>query len=319
MNNHDFLTFLAQQHAHPRDAAIQFFEADHRYTIAHDPNSKYTSVTTWIHTLFPEFNSDAVIDKMMSGAKWKPGHKYWGLTKAQIQAQWQQNGQAVSGDGTAMHYAIECFYNRYTWMFHQRHQQQPQRQQPDQQQLQPQHPCHRDLLALYHQEVTAPPQTKEWQYFLNFLAEHPSLVPFRTEWMLYDEELKMAGSVDMLYLHPDTGHLSIYDWKRSKQITAVNHFNEYSHQVEICHLPHANFWHYALQLNTYKQLLQRKYGCTIQDLCLIRLHPDADTYEKLVVPPLDRELEQLLQVRQEAVHTASLLEDMKQQQAPHHL
>ena len=34
---------------------IQFFEKGHKYTISTDPNSKYTSVTTWNHSHFPKF------------------------------------------------------------------------------------------------------------------------------------------------------------------------------------------------------------------------------------------------------------------------
>ena len=102
---------LCVKNAHPRDEFIQFQEEGHKYTITNDLESKYTSVTTWNHGHFPKFDADVIIDKMMKGRNWKPGHKYWGLTKDQIKQQWEFNAKSVSGAGTEMHFQIECFMN----------------------------------------------------------------------------------------------------------------------------------------------------------------------------------------------------------------
>lgn len=320
-------TFLATRNAHPRDAAISFFEEDHRYTIAHDPDTTYTSVTTWIHTLFPQFDSDKVIANMMRGSYWKPGHKYWGQTPEEIKALWKANGEAVSKEGTAMHAAIESFYNRYCWQFYQKQQQEQQQEGQRQRKRKPEPnpPTHADLLALYHADSQTQggtkqgtQKTKEWQYFLQFVADHPDLIPYRTEWMVYDESLQICGSIDMLFANLEDGTLSIYDWKRSKEITRTNMQNEFSHHVELCHLPNANFWHYSLQLNMYKQLLQRQYNRRIRDLCLLRFHPTAVTYEKLEVPHLNVELQNMLQAREESVAAGTVLQDMHKEDKPSH-
>jgi hypothetical protein len=47
---------LAEKNAHPRDMRIEFFEEPHLYVVDKDPNTKYTSVTTWVHTHFPQFD-----------------------------------------------------------------------------------------------------------------------------------------------------------------------------------------------------------------------------------------------------------------------
>ena len=41
--------------------------------------------------------------------------------------------------------------------------------------------------------------------------------------MIWDKELKFAGSIDMVYENPD-GSLMIYDWKRSKAIKKTDNF-----------------------------------------------------------------------------------------------
>jgi len=266
---------LSNHNHHPRDEFIQFFEEDHKYIITCDKESKYTSVTTWNHSHFPHFDADKVISNMKKGKSWKEGHKYWGLTDDEIKAQWDENKNAVSGAGTQMHFQIECFMNNprlvkgYT---------------------------HDDLFRDYDGEMECQPL--EWTYFLAFVRDHPYLKPYRTEWTIFDEELKLAGSIDMVYENDD-GTLSIYDWKRAKNITTINTFNKFALTPAICHMPDSNFWHYALQLNTYKAILTRKYNKTVKGLYLVRLHPDAEekTYELISLPDLSKDIDVLFEER----------------------
>jgi len=138
----------------------------------------------------------------------------------------------------------------------------------------------------------------EWKYFINFVRDFPQLKPYRTEWIIYDEDTKISGSIDMVYENTD-GTLSIYDWKRCKNITRINNFNRFALPPQICHLPDSNFWHYALQLNTYKFIIEKNYGKKIADLFLVRLHPDAEenNYELIQIPDLTREISDLFKER----------------------
>jgi len=269
---------LSSVYAHKRDRHIQFFEEGHRYTITTDPHSKYTSVTTWNHSHFPKFDADQIITNMMKGKSWKEGHKYWGLSPEQIKTKWTDNSSAVSGSGTDMHYSIECFMNDKDLR---------------------QNYTHKELYEKYMEiigEDTLVTLPLEWQYFIKFVKDTPHLKPYRTEWLIFHEDLKLAGSIDMVYENPDQT-LSIYDWKRSKEITRINQFNKFATNKTICHMPDSNFWHYALQLNTYKTILQQKYGKIVKDLFLVRLHPDIEekTYELIPLPDLKREIEELFQ------------------------
>jgi len=271
---------LSTTNSHPRDLQIKFQEVGHKYTILTDQKSKYTSVTTWNHSHFPKFDADSVIKSMMSGKNWNESNKYWGMTPKQIKDQWFQNGASVSGAGTDMHFEIECFMNN-----------------PD-----VSYPyTHYDLSEDYFAQKSELPEahrSTEWRYFMEFIQQFPTFKPYRTEWMIYDEELKLAGSIDMVYEKPD-GTLMIYDWKRSKEITKINKFNRYAITDCISQLPDSNFWHYALQLNTYKAIIERKYGKKVSELCLVRLHPDAEeeTYDLLSVPDMQESVMQLFELR----------------------
>ena len=260
---------LAKMNAHERDSHIRFAEEGHKYTILTDPDSNYTSVTTWNHTHFPKFDADAVITSMMKGKGWKEGHKYWGMTPEQIKKQWSDNGASVSGAGTDLHYEIECFMNNNSI---------------------PYPYTHKELGAVSN----AGNGSLEWKYFIEFVNDMSHLKPYRTEWTIYHEGLKLAGSIDMVYENPD-GTLAIYDWKRSKDISRINPYNRFASTYSISHMPDSNFWHYALQLNTYKAIIEAKYEKRVTDLFLVRLHPDAveKSYELIKLPILATEIKTL--------------------------
>ncbi len=285
---------LTIRHAHPRDANIQFQEEGHKYTILTDLKSKYTSVTTWNHSHFAKFDSDAVIASMMKGKNWNPTNKYWGLTADQIKKQWADNGKEVASEGTKMHYQIECILGGVI-----------NSNNPSKKGL-PLKYTHRDLLEYYVGERSsalldpqAPPNSVVEgsifpHHFMKFMQDFPNLVPYRTELLIYDEELKLSGSIDMVYENQEDGTLSIYDWKRCKSIDKTNGWNKFAITECISHLPDSNFWHYSLQLNTYKMILERNYGKKVTALYLVRLHPDSTTYELIKVPNLENEMADLI-------------------------
>jgi hypothetical protein len=274
---------LNKRNEHSRDKYIKFYERGHKYEITTDPLSKYTSVTTWNHSHFPKFDADAVIKNIMKGKNWKEGHKYWGMTAEEIKASWNKNRDQVAGAGTDLHAMIEDFMNND----------------------QLQNYGHQDLYQNYVENINTvynndAYKVPEWNYFIKFIRDHPELTPYRTEWMIFHEDIKIAGSIDMVYKNPD-GTLSIYDWKRSKEITKTTNWDQYALNPLIGHLPDTNFWHYSLQLNTYKKILEEKYGCQVSKLCLVRLHPETnnESYELLEVPILTNEMESLFQERKD--------------------
>ena len=272
---------LKNYNAHERDKNIQFFEEGHKYIILSDPNSKYTSVTTWAHSHFPHFDADKIIEAMMKGKGWKEGHKYWGLTPDQIKSQWNSNKDSVAGAGTSLHYEIECFMNNGHLSSGYNHAD-----------------LYNDYLNGLNNNLTEGLKEKpiEWQYFINYVKDLPDFKPYRTEWTIYHEELKLAGSIDMIYENAD-GSLDIYDWKRCKEITRINNFNKFAVTRCISQFPDANFWHYSLQLNIYKAILEEKYDKKIRNLCLVKLHPENEdkNYEIIPLPNLTNEIKELFE------------------------
>ena len=65
----------------------------------------------------------------------------------------------------------------------------------------------------------------------------------------------------------------------------------------IYHLLNSIFWHYSLQLNTYKALLEAKYDKKVTDMFLICLHPNHSSYQRIRVPHLPEEMADLFALR----------------------
>ena len=314
-NNYNInIDMLKHKHGVIRDKHILFDEPSHVYTILTDPGVKYTSVTTWNHGHFEQFNADKIIASMMASPKW-PQNKYYGKSVQEIKALWDNNRDVAAAMGTCIHYMIEmfmnicvddvgdvgdcgdCVNNDYVTLgqildyYNQLCCKQNSKL-----------AIHKDLehpdLTNSDDVVNAGGITCEWEYFLNFAANHRDLIPYRTEWTIFDEDLKLSGSIDMLF-RDTSGKFHIYDWKRSRNIVKTNGWSKYSHIDCIDHLPDTNYWHYCLQLNTYKGILERKYNIKINDLYLICLHPENknDNYLKLKVVDLSNEINDLFEDR----------------------
>ena len=257
---HAPMNYLAELNPHERDAHIAFEASSHVYTIHGEKDKKYTSVTTWNHNHFAHFDADAIITNMMSSKNWSKS-QYYGKTREEIKALWDKNRDEAAEAGTKMHYDIECYYN--------------------------------SPIKAHNENNSI-----EYTYFKEFLEKTQNLKPYRTEWMIYHEELLLAGSVDMVFENPD-GTLMIYDWKRAKEIKKSDPFMKYARTEKINHLPDTNFWHYALQLNTYKAIIEEKYGKKVTNLCLVCLHPNNKnkSFQIIAVPDLQKEIKDLFSER----------------------
>jgi hypothetical protein len=153
-----------------------------------------------------------------------------------------------------------------------------------------------------HPELIEPGvlQTPEWRYFTTFWNEaKEDLVPYRSEWEVWSEQHKLAGSIDMVFYRKSDDSYVIYDWKRSKEIKMENDFG--TGYGPVSHLPDSNYWHYTLQLNIYRWFLETFYGLKISDMYIMIFHPDNDNYKRYKLNRLETEVEEMLQARLKAV------------------
>ena len=131
-----------------------------------------------------------------------------------------------------------------------------------------------------------------YNLFCQFAQQH-HLKPYRTEWAIYDEDSKVAGTLD--FLNYDDGVFTIYDWKRSNKII-VNGLPEKTSRwgkraySPIAHIHDTTYWHYALQVSIYRYILEKNYGINVSAGRLAVFHPDYNRPYVVEVPYMRNEV-----------------------------
>lgn len=140
---------------------------------------------------------------------------------------------------------------------------------------------------------------REKQHFLHFIEDY-RIKPYRQEWPVYDKELNIAGTIDLICREAD-GEFTIYDWKRSGKVVnaqgapIVEGFGG-KRGFNGVNLPDTAFYHYCIQQNLYRYILETHYGISIKAMNLVVLCPDYSTYYVASVPKMDEVIRQIVSV-----------------------
>lgn len=247
---------LASEHAHARDSRIAFEEEGHKYFIDGQPASASGYVSTT--TLIHALFPQFDADAVIAKMRRSPrwgDSKYYSLTDEEIKDMWEKNRSEAASAGTEMHANLELCCN-----------------------------------GLPHDT-----QSKEFELFRSFREDHPSLRPFRSEWLIFDEEARISGSVDMIYTN-EKGEFLMCDYKRSKEIRLFNKWQRGCNPITAA-MDDCNLNHYSLQLGIYKAILEKNYGIEISKTFLLVLHPNQDTYLKIPTRNVCKEVAEILASR----------------------
>jgi len=227
---------LSQINPHPRDNDIKFDSVLHKYTVNSDP--EYISVTTFIKQYFEKFDPDTIARNMVKNKNFKTDPKY---AKYQFGLEGEELIQKIVSSWTD--YGKQVSGEGTT--------------------------MHNNI-ENYYNDNKFDHNNQLFKIYDDAMNEK-GYKPYRTEFMIYDEDFKIAGCVDMLYYHPERKTYHMVDWKRSKKIE----FKGYKKALyPISHLDDCNGIHYTLQLNLYKFILEKNYNINIYDMKLVILHPD---------------------------------------------
>lgn len=257
---------------------IVFDEVEHKYYV--DGVLMQSSVTQLVGTFFSEFEAEKIATAMLAKPSFLTEARYKEYrtilrdtdrfsTEARdmVIAHWKAIADEAASLGTAMHKSIEAFYNEGRV------------------------PC---------------PSTKEFNMFTSFdlLTKKLGFVPYKSEQIVFDTDLSLAGSVDMLYtreapsppLRGGRTKIWLVDWKRSKEIKTEAFGNKRGRAPFQC-LQDCNHDHYSLQLNIYKYLLEKNYNMIIERMTLVILHPNQDDYLMFEVSDLQPEVQRAMEER----------------------
>ena len=249
---------LSKVNEHYYDKNVYFVSEGHKYYI-NGYDKDVLSCTTYISKYFGNFNSDDVINEIVAKQE---NPKYKNMGKEDIKKLWEEENKEAQDLGTKLHSEIEEYYN---------------------------------LSKPEQDEKLSKPVSKDYELFLNFVRENKDLKVYRTEWIVYSNELKLAGSIDCVFKNED-GTISIYDWKRTKKIKYEGYNNSMA-CYPFLHLADCNYSKYSLQLNLYRIILEKFYNFKVRDMFLVCLHPSQENYKMYKINRLEKEANWLLDMR----------------------
>ena len=139
-----------------------------------------------------------------------------------------------------------------------------------------------------------------FSHFLNF-ADERKLHPYRSEWRIFSEQFKIAGTLDFLSVTPE-GEFEIYDWKRSTKVVdpmgrVIDNSYRRTAEYPLGNVADTTFNHYALQVSIYRFILAAHYGINVSRAYLGVFHPDMPSHYCVELPYLGEEVNKLLNHR----------------------
>lgn len=255
-----------------RDRDISFDEAEHRYS--HVSGIDLESVSRVYKNYFPEFDA----------AYWaRRKAPEMGITAEELLDRWQHTGDLASATGTFMHKQIELRINN------------------------PSTPAITTTEHHYHSKWIDTTDHidigVEMAYFEQFWHDR-RLAPFRTEWAVFDLPSRMAGTID-LAVRTGERSIALYDWKRSNKlidkttgqpITTASRYHNYG-IGPLDDVEDLSYWHYAMQQNLYRYIVERNYGLKVDTMSLVVLHNSLQAYHVITLPRLDDKVAAIIALR----------------------
>lgn len=239
------------------DNRLGFDPKEHIYIL--DGTLRLKAVSDVVTHFFPSFN---VLEQSRRYA-----HKN-GMSQSEVIEMWDAKGVESRNVGTFLHEQIENQLKGKRVSFD--------------------YPFEYDGEIVNYKKVVS--VEKEFGYFLDFMRDS-GVKPFRSEWRIFDERNKIAGTIDLICRNGS--QFDIYDWKRSTK--ASPNGTVWQHGINgLEHVPDISFYKYALQQNLYRYILENNYGVKVNKMYLVVLHPEYGGYVRHEVPRMDKEISIIL-------------------------
>ena len=247
---------------YPQDDDIDFLPEGHVYL--YQGQRRLLSVSALIAYFFEQFDAQRAAERQLAR---------YGIPVAVSLAKWERIGRMASEVGTFVHEQTENYF---------------------------QHGCFDTQCTFEYGGYTEVVNVeRERDFFLRFVSDY-DIKPYRQEWPVFDTELNIAGTIDLV-CRGEHDDFIMYDWKRSSKVV-----DSQGHPVVVgfagkrslngIDVPDTAFYHYCIQQNMYRYMLQRHYGVHVSAMNLVVLCPDYDSYRLVSVPVMDNLVEQVVAI-----------------------
>ena len=231
---------------------LKYFDEPHKYYV---DGNELISVTTLIHKYQDDFDEDY-------WAQYKANE--FGLTKQEILRAWKFINNKGTMKGSIIHdYAENLFLNKIF-------------KYPEE-----------EIINYFGFDPIREEYEITKNHVDNFHKDSVNkLIPIKTELVIYDKESMIAGMMDMLFYNIKAKEFQIWDWKTNKDLT-FEMPNRYL-KNELYLLQDCDLEIYSLQLEMYKQIIQRNTDVKIGSSYLVWFSHNNPTYK--IIKTNDREI-----------------------------
>ena len=250
---------------YPQDDDIDFLPEGHVYL--YRGQRRLLPVSTFIAHFFEPFDAQYAAEQQQAR---------YGIPVAESLAKWKRIGAMASEVGTFVHEQTENWFQNGRF----------------------ESVCP----FCYDGKVEPVSVGRERDHFLHFVRDY-AIRPYRQEWPVFDVELNIAGTIDLI-CREDDGQFVIYDWKRSRKVVDASGnpiTQAFGGRTSIngISVPDTSFHHYCIQQNLYRYMLQQHYGIRVKAMNLVVLCPDYDDYRLVSVPVMDGLMRQMVTICKE--------------------
>lgn len=238
---------------------IKYFDEPHKYYI---DNKELTSVTTFIGKFKPKFDTETI-----AGNYADRNNK----NVNDVKNIWEFKRDFSTTKGSALHNYAENWWNNKSY------------------------PYDASIaIKTWGTDPVKEPLDKCIKLFHKFYNDaRENLIPVKMELVVGDEELGIAGTVDMLFWNKKTLEFQIWDYKTNKEIKKTNGYSQYFNKP-ISHLDVCEMNTYSLQLTLYKYLIEKNTNIKIGKTYMVWINEANDNYQTILCKDLITEIKIML-------------------------
>ena len=132
---------------------------------------------------------------------------------------------------------------------------------------------------------------------INFYNDYKDMYDMiQDEFIVWSKEFDIAGSIDGIMYNKYTQQCCILDFKSNKDLQFKSKYRK-KMKVPLHELDDVNGQHYYVQLSIYKYLIEKYTNIKVDELFIVYFNINADNYEIIPIPYLEKEVEEILENR----------------------
>lgn len=242
---------------------IEFHEKQHFYTLN---NYKFgISATSLIETYGQEFDSDSV-SQMVANKR--------GISQQEVLNEWKKENEFSCIKGSCIHLKAQSLWmgNNYEIDYN-----------------------------TINNNIDKNRLKKEYDIMskqaINFYNDYKDMYDMiQDEFIVWSKEFDIAGSIDGIMYNKYTQQCCILDFKSNKDLQFESKYHK-KMKIPLHKLDDVNGQHYYLQLSIYKYLIEKYTNIKIDETFIVYFNINADNYELIETPYLEKEVEEILENR----------------------